>query len=281
MKKNLVFFGYCKHWPSMYEKNNLMRYLSDTINDVLVFDDMDSLKNYINNEGQAYKNYILPSRVDNINDLRILGIHSLFDADPDAVQHFDDKKLFCDYVEKYSLQEYVPRNFSEQTSYNNILVVLKPKCGCCSSGIYKKKIFDVTSYEFENFVVQEYIKEPTEHAGYFVSYKGKIIHSFSYISHFGNDDYIKHEGGWKYVPQNRVELDNHIIEKIQKFVEPCSFTGTFCVDFKIVNGQLKIFEINPRIGGSMNSYDNGLDFTNIIKNLIQIYDDRNVYNYRI
>jgi hypothetical protein len=39
---------------------------------------------------------------------------------------------------------------------------------------------------------------------------------------------------------------------------------------------LYIFEINPRIGGSLNR--NMKDFTNMIRNLIHIYDDRNVYN---
>jgi predicted ATP-grasp superfamily ATP-dependent carboligase len=281
MIKKLVYFGNHKVWSVIYDKNHLMKYLSDVINDVLVFEDMGSLKNYINNEGQSYKNYILPSRLEDIIELKNAGIHSLFDVDSNIIQKMSDKKQFYDYVVQHNLINLVPRHFRHALN-DNILVIVKPKNGSFSCGVYKKRLNEVQPHEFENCVVQEYIKHPTEYAGYFASHNGKITHSFAYAENYGDGEFIKHEGGiWTDVKQHRVELDNNIIGKIQKFVEPCSFTGTFSVDFKIVNGKLYVFEINPRIGGSMNRYDNGWDYTNIIKNLIKIYDDRNVYNYWI
>ena len=279
-KRNLLFYGYHNYWPSLYNKNTYMNHLSDIINDVKIFRDIPRLQEYLKTEGQNYKNYILPSITDHIKELNNAGINSLFKLDSGWLDRLDDKKKFADYAIENKLSQFIPCIYSKWCDRSaDILVIVKPRIGAYSYGVSKKKLYEVQDWEFDDHVVQEYIKDPIEYAGYFVAYNGNITHSFAYMGNHGNGEFIKYEGGvFDTTPKTRVTLDDKIVKELELFLKPTFFTGTCCFDFKIKDGNLKVFEINPRLGGSLTLEENKTDLTDIIRKLINIYDDRNVYN---
>jgi len=257
-----------------------MNHLSDIINDVKIFTDIPTLKHYLKTEGQNYKNYILPSITDHIRELNKAGINSLFKIDSGWLDRLDDKKKFAEYSIEEKLTAYIPRIYSKWCDRSsNTLVIIKPSIGAYSYGVSKKKLNEVQNWEFDESVVQEYIKDPIEYAGYFVVYNGNITHSFAYKGNHGNGEFIKCEDGvFDTTPKTRVTLDDKIVKQLELFLKPTLFTGTCCFDFKIKDGNLKVFEINPRLGGSLTLEENRKDLTDIVRKLIEIYDQRNVYN---
>ena len=257
-----------------------MDHLSDLLHDVKIFTDIPSLKHYLKTDGQNYKNYILPSITDHIRDLNDAGINSLFKIDSGWLDRLDDKKKFAEYSIEKNLTHYIPKiYFKADDRSSNTLVVVKQKYQVFSYGVSKKRLHEVKDWEFDESVVQEYIKDPIEYAGYFVVYNGNITHSFAYKGNHGNGEFIKCEGGNPdTTPKTRVTLDDKIIKQLELFLKPTLFTGTCCFDFKIKDDNLKVFEINPRLGGSLTLEENRKDLTDIIRKLIEIYDDRNVYN---
>lgn len=48
-------------------------------------------------------------------------------------------------------------------------------------------------------------------------------------------------------------IDNKLccFNDIKRIFKEINYTGMACVDFKIANGELKIFEINSRFGGTI------------------------------
>uniref|UniRef100_A0A6C0LC37 ATP-grasp domain-containing protein n=1 Tax=viral metagenome TaxID=1070528 RepID=A0A6C0LC37_9ZZZZ len=280
MKNVLIFYGYFERWDNMYKKDYLMQDLSDIIHDIKIFTDIFSLKEYLKTDGQNYKNYILPSLIKDTHELNREGINSLFKIDSGWLDRLDDKKKFAEYAIEKNLAQYIPRTYFKQDDRSsNTLVVVKQKYQVFSYGVSKKKLCEVQDWEFDESVVQEYIKDPIEYAGYFVSYNGNITYSFAYKGNHGNGEYIKCEGGHPdTTPKIRVTLDNKTVKELELFLKPTLYTGTCCFDFKIKDGNLKVFEINPRLGGSLNLLENRRDLTDIIRKLIEIYDDRNVYN---
>jgi predicted ATP-grasp superfamily ATP-dependent carboligase len=278
MKKNLIYFGYIPDWKNIFNKKALMRYLDYTLNDILLFETISSLKRYLQNDGSNCKNYIFPIKIENTVELNEAGINSFFQIDSESLQNFNDKKLFIEYTKKNNLLNYIPECYSSAINSNE-LVIIKPKVSYYSIGVYTKLLKDVQPDEFSENVVQKYIYDPDEYAGYFVSHNGRITLAFAYVSNYGEEDFIKNKGGkWDEKPQIRVDLDKNIVETIQKFLEPCSYTGLCSVDFKISKNRLYIFEINPRLGGSLNDKYNRVDLVNVILELMRIYDERNVYN---
>jgi len=273
MKKILVYFGYKEDWSNIYNKDELLKYLNDIISDVKVFTTIDALRDYLKNEGKNYKNYILPVRTRNTIELNDAKINNLFKIETLHLKELDNKKLFLTFVKKNNLEKYVPKYYTEPAKGNE-LVILKPHTGGNSSGIYTKKINEVNKQEFEQHIVQKYIYDKKEYAGYFVSHEGKIVHSFAFERDFGNSEYIKVQN--KYIEEKIISPDSNIITKVENFLKPYKYTGVSCFDYKIVNGELFVFEINPRLGGSLiNKIDK---LSGIIRQLVNIYDKRNVFN---
>jgi predicted ATP-grasp superfamily ATP-dependent carboligase len=280
MKNMLVFYGCHPDWSNIYNKNMLMNYLHDIIDDITIIKDIELLRQYLKSEGQNYKNYIMPSRIHHIHELNDANINSLFQIDSGYLKQLEDKKLFVDYVSKNNLKKFCPRIYTKSCNRNeDKLVIVKPRDSAFSIGVYKKKLRELDDCEFDNNVVQEYIYESKEYAGYFVSHNGNITNAFAYVGEYGNNAYIKCAGGkFDPTPQKRVVLNDKIKLVFEKFLKPCSYTGTCCFDFKIKDRKLYVFEINPRMGGSLNAPKNEKDLTSIIRDLMKIYDIRNVYN---
>ena len=270
MKNILVYFGYKKSWSKIYNKDELLKYLSDIIHDIKIFTTINSLQDYLNKEGKNYKNYILPVRIKHIMELNDANINSLFKIENVQLEQFYEKKLFSNFVKKFNLQKYVPKYYTEQSSDND-LVILKPNISAFSDGVYTKKLFEVTKKEFKDYVVQKYIFNSKEYAGYFVSHNGKITYSFAFEREFGNGEYIKIKNPCLH--EKIVQVDSDTIKSIEKFLKPYKYTGPSCFDYKIVDGKISVFEINPRLGGSL-SDGRYKELSNIISELIKNYDKR-------
>lgn len=274
MKKVLVYFGYNESWSNIYNKDELLKYLGDIIYDIKIFTTIDSLRDYLNKEGQNYKNYILPVTVNDIVKLNNEIINSLFKIETTQLLELDNKKLFSKFVENYNLKKFVPKHYTEP-SKGKELVILKPHKAGFSSGIYKKKLCEVTPQEFQQYVVQKYIFNSKEYAGYFVSHNGKVTYSFAFERDFGDGEYIKiHD---PCLHEKIVQVDSDTIKSIEKFLKPYKYTGPSCFDYKIINGKISVFEVNPRLGGSL-SHGVYKELSEIIRQLVKIYDERNVFN---
>ena len=280
MKNMLVFYGYHPDWNNIYDKNILMKYLHDIIDDIMIIKDIELLRQYLKTEGQHYKNHIMLSRIHHLDELNNANINSLFKIDSSYLKQLEDKKLFVDYVSKNNLKKFFPRIYTKSCNRNeDKLVIVKPRDSAFSIGVYKKKLRELKDCEFDENVVQEYIYESKEYAGYFVSHNGNITNAFAYVGEYGNTEYIKCAGGkFDPTPQKRVILNDKLKQIFELFLKPCSYTGTCCFDFKIKDRKLYVFEINPRMGGSLNAPKNEKDLTSIIRDLVKIYDIRNVYN---
>lgn len=278
MKKKLIFYGYFEKWSSMYEKDTLIKYLNDIIDDVLLFDDINKLKKYLElrSDNKKYKIYILPSRIHHIHELNNAGIKSLFNISSYWLHKLEDKKLFSAYVVENKLNNYVPKYFYKSSKRNSDnIVIIKPRDSCFSFGVYKKKLKDVADWEFDEYVVQEYIYDNKEYDGVFVVDNGKITLGFAYISKFETNDYIKFDNQ---VPNmisiEKIMLSDKIKDTIELFLIPCSYTGTCCFDFKIVNNNIYIFEINPRLDGAFASPWNKDNLCEVIRELIRNYNSK-------
>lgn len=280
MKKAIIFYGYHKPWHTMYDIGKLTKNLS-TIGDIVkIISDISELKSYLKGEGQKYKNYILPITVKHIVELNTAFIKSLFKIDSGWLKRLDDKQLFIDYAIEHRIDKYLPKIYSKKSNLSSdVLAIIKPRVSSFSRGVYTKKLYELTDVDFEGNVVQEYIKNPFEYAGYFVAYNGKIIHSFAYLGYHGSGDFIKCQGStYDKTPKTRILLNKETVNKLELFLKPTLYTGVCCFDFKIVNDELKIFELNPRLGGSLTLPENTGDFKNVIQKLMEIYDYRKEYN---
>lgn len=279
MPRVLVFFGFFEPWSrtenawdqNLYKKDFLLETLKDLIDDVVVVSDMNSLKSYLDGRGKDCINYILPTLEWDVEALLYTDIKSLFSIKIEPI-HFKkllSKKRFFEFLKKRNLLHLAPRIYSNSCNRDSDqLVVVKHQFMSASQGVCKKKLRDVEDWEFNDYIVQEYIHGQEEYDAVFVFNKGNVVSAFAYLCGFKEKEYIKFKDDIKIASYKKVILDNTIVKKIEEIMRPFCFTGTCCFDFKLVNGELRIFEINPRIDGSLTSLWNKNDLADVIRDLI-------------
>ena len=264
--KTLIIYGYKWGWYN-FESDVLLPFFNNSIQQIKVFSNKDDILNYLKLNNNNI-NYVLPLDELFMEELRTIEINGLFPS-AETVDIFSNKQKFSKYVIENNLDQYYPITYTNVQNSNE-LVIVKPKYGGASTNVYITTLNKLTPDIFINNIVQEYIFSNTEFAGYFVAKNGKIIHSFAYYRYYPELPYIKSINDQS--EQNRTIVSDIYLEIIEKFIAPVSFTGTFCVDFKLAKNTLKVLEINARLGGSLSYPKNSSDAVNIINKMIEVYN---------
>jgi len=140
--------------------------------------------------------------------------------------------------------------------------------------IIKKE--DILNEYFEKYIIQEYIQDNSEYVIHIIAKEGKIIHYFCYqykILDIENSEiFIRTK---EFSDKHKIELIKHKLSQdnldiFEKFLLPCKYTGPCNFDFKYQNKQIKVLEINPRLGGSLMFDQNRQDLCFFINKLLDL-----------
>ena len=260
----LIIYGYRSHWHN-FNDDKLLPLLNKTINKIIIINDINSLKKYLNSTNNT--NYILPLVEYHMLELKQANIPALMEK-TETIETFSNKKKFIEYAIKHNLQAYIPKTF-KSTHQSSQLVIVKPTCGYASTGAYLSSLDKLTNNIFRDNVVQEYILTNTEYAGYLVVKNGNIIHSLAYFRNYPTLPYIK--GHNDNSIQKRSEINKACLDIFEKFLKPVNYTGTCCIDYKILNNVPIIFEINPRLGLSLTYESNKQDAADVVLKMIDVF----------
>lgn len=208
---------------------------------------------------------ILPLGVEHAIELHSHNIRALM-PNLQSLELFSNKKLFSEYVKEHNLIEYVPRTIDNETEF--VLGIAKPNnlsygrgCEIIRSKEELKK-FD------EKYVIQEFMRSKFEYVTHIVASNGLIKLALTYCYEMKSDMEIK--SGLSYPKKTtKIKIGNEILDILQKFLIPVSYSGICNIDYKIINDQVKVMEINPRLGGSLMEDIHRDDLVKIIKCLLK------------
>lgn len=259
----LVLYGNQPGWTIEYDK--LLHYLKPTFQSVLSFTDINSLNKYLNNNNNV--NYILPLTEPHIFELHQANIKAIMTT-PEIIEIFSNKINFDKYVSENNLSEYVPKSYS-YNDYSGQIVIVKPPTGGSSIGMFLSNINHLPNEIFNTHLIQEYIKEETEFTGNLVVQDGHILFGFAYYRHYGDRYYIKHDSQ-DFTTQQTAPISQEYLDILELFLLPVKYTGVCNVDFKLSRGTIIVFEINPRLGGSLFFTDHYYDLSLMIIRLMDV-----------
>lgn len=114
------------------------------------------------------------------------------------------------------------------------------------------------------YIIQEYIHDVDLYSGHFLIINGIIKFEIYCVQKF-NGYYISKGKMNNYV---KCSIDQSYKNIFFDLFQMLKYNGVACIDFKIKNNDLKIFEINPRFGGTL-IHDDELE--NLINKLCEIY----------
>lgn len=264
----LTFFGTNGHWTDILN-NNLTKYLSEH-NSMIVREIKNTSS--INDELRT-SHIVIPLLENHIRELHEAKIKAIMPS-MEMLETLGCKKKFHKYIMDNKLEYYIPNTYTSVPSDKNSLLIVKPYNLNSGAGIYIANI--VTQEIVQNYIVQDYIHthgaNKYEYVTHAVVYKGKIKCHVTYTRKYFGDIFIK-----KAVTQNdmkyyeKVSIENKYIEEMEKILIPCKYTGVCNVDYKLVDGRMYVFEINPRFGGSLMFDEHLSDLIAIINSMINLH----------
>jgi glutathione synthase/RimK-type ligase-like ATP-grasp enzyme len=192
---------------------------------------------------------------------------SIFLCEKDAqnVDVFNNKIRFAIYMADNDLTHYIPKTYRlciDGTIYDfsELTFPCVQKCafGQGGDGVAIIDTIDSINKLEKNYLIQEYIYSD-DRKDYIVNFfvlDGDIISEMYYsdTSEKNSDLYII----CGRLQNNKVVDLSHLSHHFNKVFKPIAYTGFACVDFKIVDGCVKIMEVNPRLGGTILGDDSNL-----------------------
>jgi predicted ATP-grasp superfamily ATP-dependent carboligase len=196
---------------------------------------------------------------------------SVFINKPHDVDVLENKGMFAKFMQA-NFPGNIPKvcyySFNDTVHINKIKLnkmIKKPIYGFGGIDVRIVHGFDTTE---KNIVVLEYIEHSNYYTGHMLIHKGKILNKVYFYCNNNNKNLIKQGAIENY--RIKENLDDKIDSSIFKNIfKKLNYSGFVCIDFTIHMGIIKIFEINPRPGGSLVRNEKYLNifFDTIIENI--------------
>lgn len=192
------------------------------------------------------------------------GIKVVSSPDATHVETFDDKARFVRFMLDQGLEDLIPEVYVvgggaghggvDELAEIRYPCIAKPGVGFGGQGssVHLDPRSPVNLSRFkpgESFVVQRFVPGPIEFGGHFYLESGDIKRCVYYE---GRRDAAQHIQRGRLAPNaytKHATIPQH--DAFADLFARLDYTGFACVDFKVEDGVPKIFEINPRLGGTL------------------------------
>ena len=196
----------------------------------------------------SYKDMELLSKDNNLNKLKDYYDYVLA-TNYDTVKLLDNHQLFSQFMMDHNMSNLIPKVYDLKNDNISYPCILKLNVGGYGGNktyvINNKTELEQKMGDTTNWIIKELICEKTEYTAHILAIDGIVIHIITYGTVYVFDNYIK-----------RGSANIHIrdIDHSEYFVDIfrlLNYTGFACINYKIIDSIPKIFEINPRLGGSL------------------------------
>lgn len=241
MKKYYVINCYFEDWKIKLPKhtdgkiqhiNNLTQ-LPTTLNNKIIPLDLRDRYLYWNNERSIFRM--------NIRNVELLNNKCEFAKF--MMQYFPDNIPATISIRTQTI-DYLDPDYKLGT---NRKMIKKRAIGFGGTGVSIIQKLDIRE---NNFVVSDYINHKEYYSGHFLVHNGEILKQIFFRGHNDNPNLIRRGPITKYDTLTKEQM----VENVNVFGEifkRINYSGFACPEFTIVDGKIKIFEINPRPGGSL------------------------------
>lgn len=207
------------------------------------------------------------------NGIKIDNVFIICPDTYDVIDTLDNKCKFIKFMSENNLGHLIPNvkvmKYNKQILKNdkvNYPVIFKYPVSCggfgsqvCQNSYELEKVIRIG--QRNDYIVQKYIQDQKEYSAHLFVQKGIIKYSIYYVMLHDQEFGIQHGKMKKY--------DRIIFDQEDSFVpifKLLNYTGFACIDFKLKNNKVKIFEINPRLGGTLAT--NAKDFKEMLDYVI-------------
>ncbi len=164
-----------------------------------------------------------------------------------------DKLQFSNYVERQKLTSYCPLKYKDLNAVEFPCVLKRTNLNAgygirlvSSSEDLSTELKDVTFLNHP-FILQKFVPGNIEYVTHCICKNGKILWDVTYKYQLVDKNNMQS-------PKTllKVATSDNFLKVARRFLEPLLFSGPCNIDYKFNDqGEIVIFEINPRLGGSL------------------------------
>jgi carbamoylphosphate synthase large subunit len=176
--------------------------------------------------------------------------------DERAIKLFANKATFSVYAKKYGLSHLCPQTYTSnaEVAFPCVVKRLLSHSGIGVAAAHSREELQTLLADWrwrgQHVTVQALLPGREEYVTHCVCKKGNILWHTSYAYMLAEPDMIRSAPN---TPSPRpVTPTARALAQIESFLAPLAYNGPCNVDYKLApNGDIAVFEINPRFGGSL------------------------------
>jgi len=176
--------------------------------------------------------------------------------DDRAIRILGNKAAFADYVSGIGRNDLAPRTFAgaAEAMYPCVLKRVDLNAGSgivvVHSGEELAARLNDDLWRGRPFVLQSFVPGGPEYVAHCVARNGRVLWHCAYAYEVDRDVSIRTPGNTSAV--HPVALAPRHLAQIESLLSPLSYSGPCNIDYKLSDeGDIVVFEINPRLGGSL------------------------------
>ncbi len=167
-----------------------------------------------------------------------------------------DKDAFYSYMVESGFGAYVPATYASPGEALFPCVAkrldLSASIGVeiATTRTHLEEILQSRLFNGRPFLLQAVVPGTLEYATYCICDGGRILWSSTFVSTMGGPAMIKNEDNGK--DRRIVTTPVEVLKQFETVLAPLGYRGPCVIDYKIAgDGRVQIFEINPRLGGTL------------------------------
>ena len=254
--QRVIIYGlHSEDWNTALGPNSKVWQLLPNVGQVLV---VDAIPGFLPSKKIYYKDCIIPLMEKHIIDTP--NSSSTLKPQKEVLNIFANKKSFSKLLNELSLSQFQPKVYSELSKIK-FPVVLKRTDLNASQGI--KIIFSNEElikslsedmWREEEFIIQEFVKNNCDYVWHAVYKNGIRLWEITFI--YTKQNSLVLRDSCTEVECTKIDSDSEALNIFDQILFKMNFSGPCNIDFSYISSDLKIFEINPRFGGSLMKKDN-------------------------
>jgi predicted ATP-grasp superfamily ATP-dependent carboligase len=179
--------------------------------------------------------------------------HKFIVAPNDVVDFCNDKLKFNLHLTEIGFENNIPKILTAPTQYPYILKKNFDEWGLNShiiDGVEKENsLSDILNHP--DYFKQAYVIGKDEYATHFIFSENKLQYCQTFKFTFPKEIFIKGFESPPFKTAVIIPVESDFSDLFEKILQQIDFKGVGCFNFKIENNLPKIFELNPRVGGSL------------------------------
>ena len=174
---------------------------------------------------------------------------------PDALATLADKGRFADYAARHGLAHLCPTHYPSIETAAYPCIIKRPDLnGGCGVALAQtldraRNILEREPFAGHPCVIQSLVPVEVEYAVHCVCRAGRILWHRVYACDRARDQIRRGDDG---VALRNATVSDAVLRELERFLRPLAYTGPCNFDCTWdADGRLVVFEINPRLGGSL------------------------------